>query len=98
MITKLHEAVIIFRPDLIEEERKIIVQTIIDKVNQTGKIKGEISYIGNRKLAYKVKEFYDGYYISFQFEMQTSLIKELEILIRNNQNVLKYIIMKVVGD
>lgn len=95
---QLHETVIILKPDITEDEREKTIQTIIDKVNEKGKIKGEIDRKGIKKLAYKIKECSEGYYIIFQFEMQTSLTKEIEILIRNNKNVLKYIIMKVVED
>lgn len=92
---QLHETVIILRTDITEEEREKTIQIIIDKINKKGNIKGEIDKKGIKKLAYKIKDCREGYYIIFQFEMQTSLTKEVEIMIRNNQNVLKYIIMKV---
>lgn len=95
---KLHETVIILRTDITEDEREKTIQTIIEKINEKGKLKGDIDRKGIKKFAYKIKECSEGYYIVFQFEMQTSLIKEVEILIRNNQNILKYMIVKVVED
>lgn len=92
---KKHETVIILKPDLTEDEKNTIIQSIKDKVNEKGAVEKEINR-EERQLAYQIKGYNRGYYIDFQFYMQTSLVKEIEIFLRSNQNVIKYIIMGVV--
>ncbi len=92
---KKHETVIILKPDLTEEEKNTVVQSITDKINEKGKIEGEINK-KEQQLAYEIKGYNKGYYIDFQFDMQTSVVKEIEIFLRSNQNVIKYIIVGVV--
>lgn len=91
---KKHETIIILKPDLTEDEKKVIIQKIIDKVNEKGKLVKEVNQ-EEKQLAYTIKGYDRGCYIDFQFEMQTSLVKELEILLRNNANVIKFMIVGV---
>ena len=72
------------------------VDGIVKKVNQLIKeIKGEIvkeQNLGNKKLAYPIKQIYKGFYILIKFTMDPSKIKELDKELKLLQEVLRHMI------
>ena len=72
------------------------VDGIVKKVNQLiKKFKGEIvkeQNLGNKKLAYPIKQIYKGFYILIKFTMDPSKIKELDKELKLLQEVLRHMI------
>lgn len=58
-----------------------------------GKIK-EIQEIGMKKLAYPIKGAIEGLYLLFQFNTLPKTIKELEQMLKLEEMVLRYLIVK----
>ena len=50
---------------------------------------------GVRKLAYKIEKRAEGYYVLLQFTCPAPAIKELERRIRVNDNILKYLTVRI---
>lgn len=92
---KKYEAIIILKPKLSEDETENIIQGIINKIQEKGTINGDIERKGHYKLAYEIKGNKEGYYLNFYFTMPKCVVKEIEIFCRNNENVIKFIIMEV---
>lgn len=53
-----------------------------------------IEYHGIRKLAYEIKKYGEGYFITMDFKQKQEIIPSLEKIFRKNDNVLKFIIIK----
>lgn len=53
-----------------------------------------IEHHGIKKLAYKIKKYGEGYFITMDFKQKPETIPALEKVFRKNNNVLKFIIIK----
>ena len=53
-----------------------------------------IEHHGIRKLAYEIKKYGEGYFITMDFKQKQEIIPSLEKIFRKNDNVLKFIIIK----
>lgn len=58
----------------------------------------EITILGKKKLAYTIKEHDYGWFIQIIFWAQSEDIKELERLFRINDDIIKFIVVKITGD
>lgn len=56
-----------------------------------------IEHHGIKKLAYEIKKYGEGYFISMEFNQKQETIPALEKVFRKNNNVLKFIIIKKRG-
>jgi small subunit ribosomal protein S6 len=91
-----YETIIILMPDLADDQRESMQtrwEGIIDQ------FKGELIKIedwGQKRLAYDIKKESRGHYLLFDYAMEDSgLIKELERVLRLDDNVLKYMTVNV---
>ena len=88
-----YESVIIIRPNLDEVEIEGIITKITDLINQDGEVT-KVDKMGVKKLAYEISKCKEGYYITFDFEADPSIISELERNYRINENIIKFITVK----
>ena len=91
---KKYESGIIVKPTIDDEHLKELEKTFTDIINKQGKLE-KVDEMGKRKLAYEVKKNTEGIYVVFYFEAEPTLIAELERNYRINDNVIKYIDVKV---
>ena len=89
-----YESVVIINPNVDEEGIKALVQKFTDLINSDGKLE-KADELGKRRLAYEVKKNREGYYVTFYFEANTSLISELERNYRITDEVIKFMTIKV---
>jgi small subunit ribosomal protein S6 len=85
-----YESIIIFDPDLSEDQRAPVSERVKEVVTQQG---GELAFIddwGARKLAYEVKKKQRGHYVRFDFCGDSALVDEIERYFRIDDRVLKY--------
>ncbi len=88
-----YESVIIIKPNLEDEEIEGIITEITDLINQDGKVL-EVDKKGVKKLAYEIEKCKEGYYITFDFEVKSEIIIELERHYRINENIIKFITLR----
>lgn len=88
-----YESVIIIKPNLEEGEIESIITEITDLIKQDGKVI-EVDKKGIKKLAYEINKCKEGYYITFDFEVRSELIVELERHYRVNENIIKFITLR----
>lgn len=88
-----YESVIIIKPNLEEGEIEGIITEITDLINQDGKIL-KVDKKGIKKLAYEINKCKEGYFITFDFEVKSEFIVELERHYRINENIIKFITVK----
>ena len=88
-----YELIFVTKPNLDDETREVVsakVKGIIEAAN------GEIESIdvwGNRKLAYPIQKFTDGFYTLVNFKAESDVPKELDRNLKINENVIRHMIV-----
>lgn len=92
-----YETVVIFSPDEAKAKKDIKKYTkIMQDCYPHTKIK--VEDMGERKLAYEIKENRTGYYVVFTWKGTPENVADLERQFRINDNVLKFITIKADDD
>lgn len=91
---KNYELLLILKPTLTEEEQKSKVAFIKELIEKNGGELAAILEMGTRKLAYEVKKFERGVYYVFYFKAPTQAIKEIERIVRINEEIIKFMTVK----
>ena len=89
-----YETIFLVKDDITEEQRTAVVDTIRQYLDNNTTILGE-EHMGKKKLAYEVMKYQYAYYYIFDFNGKPNVIPELERMYRTNENVLKYIVVKL---
>ena len=90
-----YELMFIVRPDL--EEKKIKdTAAAVEKVIKDQKATIINSReIGQKELAYPILKHTKGYYFLFQFEIEVESVKEVDRLVRLNEDIIRYMIINI---
>ena len=91
---KHYEVLFILKPTLTEEEVSVKVDFIKEILTKNGALIETVVPMGTRKLAYKIKKYERGTYFVIYFKSPTSLIAELERVIRITEEVIRFLIVK----
>ncbi|MFL2781470.1 MAG: 30S ribosomal protein S6 [Rhodospirillales bacterium] len=91
----LYESVVIARQEISAEQ----VETLGDEIdlilkNNEGKTEKRENW-GLRTLAYKIKKNRKGHYLLFNYECAPEVVSELERQLRLNEDVLRYLTIKI---
>ena len=93
---KNYEIMFIVRPTLSEDEVKKVVKDFSDIITKNG---GKVTIeenMGQRELAYEIKDFKSGYYFVFEIESKDDkAIKEFDRLALINNDIVRHLITKV---
>lgn len=89
-----YETIFILKPTLEEEVRKELINKFTSIISANGEVV-KIEEWGNRKLAYEIEKFRDGYYILVNFNAAPSLPMELERNYRIADDVIRYMIVNL---
>lgn len=89
-----YENVIIITGGFTQEEYKKSLNTIMAKIKNIIDIE-RIEEIGKKKLAYEVKKNTEGWYVVIYFKAINQNILELERFYRINEDVIKFITVKI---
>jgi small subunit ribosomal protein S6 len=94
---RIYEVLFIVRPDVPEEEMDGVIEPLKSVVTAAGGAVDKVDKWGKRRLAYRVKEYRDGYYVLLQFstEEATELVKELERRLRVSDTVIKFLTVRI---
>jgi small subunit ribosomal protein S6 len=85
-----YESIIIFDPDLSEEQRSPVLERAKELIPQQGGFLAFIDDWGAKKLAYEIKKKERGYYVRFDYCGTAALVDEMERFFRIDDRVLKY--------
>ena len=92
-----YELVVIISPELDEEGISKIIDQVDNCVTKRGGIVSETHKWGKRKLAYPIKKFMEGSYISTQFKLEPNLIKETDAELRASGEIIRHLVVRL-GD
>ncbi len=86
---KKYETLVVLRPELEEEQRKVLIEKFSDIISTGGEV-SKIDEWGMKKLAYEIEKLKDAYYFIMEYNANSNLPKELERNLKINENVLRY--------
>jgi small subunit ribosomal protein S6 len=94
-----YEVTYILKPTLEETDVDARVATIAEIVTaQGGEVDGEIEKMGKRRLAYEINDVREGYYVVMKFKGPAALSKELDRLLRLNDDVMRALVIRLTDD
>ena len=86
----------IVRPTLGEDEVKKVVKDFSEIITKNGGKLTKEENMGQRELAYEIKDFKSGYYFVFEVESKDDkAIKEFDRLALINNDIVRHLITKV---
>ena len=88
-----YETVMILKNDIIKEKKEAILEKITKYISENGEII-ETKDLGERKLAYEVNSYKNGYYFIIKFKSESRNISELERMDRITDEIIKFIVVK----
>lgn len=91
---KHYELLLILKPTLTEEEVKTKVAFMKEVLEKNDGEIASIVEMGTRKLAYEIKKFERGIYVVYYFTAPAVAIKEIERVIRINEEIIKFMTVK----
>ncbi|MBS3994668.1 MAG: 30S ribosomal protein S6 [Alkaliphilus sp.] len=91
-----YEVMFIFKPNLEEEKRNILIEKFKSIVQADGEIES-LDEWGNRKLAYEIDKLNDGYYVLMKFKAGVDVPKELDRNFRISDDVIRHLIINLDG-
>lgn len=92
-----YEVTVIFQPKLDDESRTELVDRVTswlapDAEGEENQPK--INLWGDRKLAYPIRDFNQGYYVHYEVNLDPADIKEIERKLQFVEDVLRYLIVR----
>ena len=88
-----YETIFLMKNTLTEEQRNRIIDTIKNYINENGKI-NYTEDLGEKTLAYEIKEYKKAYYYLIEFDAEVEAITKLERIYRINDDILKFIVVR----
>jgi small subunit ribosomal protein S6 len=89
-----YEAMFILKTNLEEEKRNEIIEKFKTIVQANGEIEN-VEEWGNRKLAYEINKFSEGYYVLMKFKAEADVPKELDRNFRIMDDVIRHLIVNL---
>ena len=89
-----YELVLIFKPELSEEDRNTVFSRIQQVIDENGKLE-EVHDRGKRKLAYEINYIKEGYYYIVNFDLDPQFVKEIERRCRLFDQIIRYMVVRV---
>ncbi len=92
---RIYEELFIVRPDATDEQVDPLIEQLKGVITQSGGTLDKTEKWGMRRLAYRVMKFTEGQYILFQFTAEAPAVKELELRLRVNDLVNKFLTVRI---
>lgn len=89
-----YEIMFIARPNLEDEARKELVDYLTTVLTEQKAEITKVEDLGLRNLAYEIEDFRKGYYYVINTKAPVGAIQEFDRLVRINENIIRYIIVK----
>ncbi|MBM3802518.1 MAG: 30S ribosomal protein S6 [Acidimicrobiia bacterium] len=93
-----YEIMFIVRPGSTEEETDKLITAMEGVVTSHKGEVIEVEKMGNKKLAYRIDKFDEGYYVLFKLKAGGECVKEFERRLRVADSVVRYITVRVDED
>ena len=88
-----YEGIFIINPDLAGDAAKGVVTQVQEMVTKNGGRVDGLQEWGKRRLAYKINKRQDGNYLLMNFQMDSKQTKKLELALRLNDQVIRFLLV-----
>ncbi len=85
---------VIFYPNVEEEERAKISERLTNIISANGNVE-EVEEWGNRKLAYLIDDYTNGYYVLCTFQAEQDVIVEFERVAKITEGIMRHMIVRI---
>ena len=89
---KNYELVYVVRPNAEDEVREAVLNKVQEVISANGEVE-KVDTWGNKKLAYSIAKFTEGFYVLVNFKASADLPKELDRNLKINENVIRHMIV-----
>ncbi|NBC18564.1 MAG: 30S ribosomal protein S6 [Bacteroidetes bacterium] len=93
--TSTYELTYIINPVLNDDRTQDIIRRVNKYIEEHGGELLEVDEWGSRRMAYQIDKKRNGYYINLYFEADGSLIQPLERALQIEDNILRYLTLKM---
>jgi small subunit ribosomal protein S6 len=91
-----YEAMIIVKPDLSEDERKVAFGQFSDAIVKLhGTVSAAAVWSEKKKLFFPLRKYHEGVYYLINFTAGPEAIKELRAIYKLNENILRVMVTRV---
>jgi small subunit ribosomal protein S6 len=84
----------IVQPEISEEAREALILRLKGILERAGAIPLEVDDMGKRKLAYEIKRFQKGHYLSLFYVDSGKAVSELERVLRIDESILRFLTVR----
>jgi len=88
----------IVQPEISEEARETLIGRLRGVLERSGAIPLEVDDMGKRKLAYEIKRFQKGHYLSLFYADTGKSVAELERALRIDESILRFLTVRRADD
>lgn len=89
-----YEVGLIVRPDTEEEAQKELIERLSQLLTAEGGQVDNVEEWGRRRLAYPIKKVNEGYYYFIQGQFSTSVLPDLERVIKLSEDILRHMVIR----
>ncbi|MFD2638462.1 30S ribosomal protein S6 [Piscibacillus salipiscarius] len=89
-----YEIMYIIRPDVEEEARKAEVERLHSVLTDNGAEITNVDEMGQRRLAYEINDYRDGYYVVVNFEGDSTAVDEFGRTAKFSEDVLRHMAIR----
>jgi small subunit ribosomal protein S6 len=89
-----YDTTFIVQPEISEEAREALLQKLKGTLERSGAVPLEVDDAGKRKLAYEIKRFQKGHYLSLLYLDDGKAVSELERALRLDESILRFLTVR----
>jgi small subunit ribosomal protein S6 len=86
----------IVQPEITEEGREALLQRLRGVLERSGAVPLEVDDMGKKKLAYEIRKFQKGHYLSLMYLDSGKAVAELERSLRLDESILRFLTVRTV--
>ena len=89
-----YDTTFVVQPEISEEAREGLLQRLRGVLERAGAVPLEVDDMGKRKLAYEIKRFQKGHYLSLFYADSGKAVAELERALRLDESILRFLTVR----
>jgi len=93
-VLREYDTTFIVQPEISEEARENLIARLKALLERAGAVPLEVEDMGKRKLAYEIKHFQKGHYLSLFYADTGKAVAELERALRLDESILRFLTVR----
>ena len=93
-----YDTTFIVQPEITEEARETLIARLRGILERAGAVPLEVDDMGKRKLAYEIRRFQKGHYLSLFYADSGKAVSELERALRLDESILRFLTVRQDGE